>query len=153
MPQAKNGDVVKIHYTGTLSDGSVFDSSEGREPLEFTLGAGQVIPGFEEMVLGMEPGARRKNTIPVDQAYGHHDDGLVQSVDRSYLPDGMQPQVGDVLYMQSQDGAPIPVTVTETDESTITIDANHPLAGQDLTFEVVLVSIDAPSSGIEIISS
>jgi peptidylprolyl isomerase len=146
MPQAKNGDSVKIHYTGKLDDGTIFDSSLGREPLEFRIGTGQVIPGFEEMVVGMQPGEKKEKTIAVDQAYGPRVDEMVVKVERSQLPPDLQPEVGQELYVQQPDGQALPVMVVDVDDASITIDANHPLAGEDLTFEIELVSIDAPPS-------
>ena len=147
MAVAKNGDAVKIHYTGKLDDGTIFDSSVGREPLEFTIGEGQVIPGFENIVLGMQPGDSKTETIDKDQAYGDRRDDMIFRVERSQLPPDLNPEAGQELYMQQPGGMALPVLVIDTDESSITIDANHPLAGQDLTFEVQLVSIDssAPS--------
>ncbi len=152
MPQAKHGDLVKIHYKGSLEDGTVFDSSAGREPLEFTIGEGQVIPGFEEMVMGMEPGQSKTNTIPSDQAYGERRDDMMIEVERSHLPPDLNPEVGQDLYMQSPEGHVLPVRIVAVQEAAVTIDANHPLAGKDLTFEVELVSIDGPAPKIEVIS-
>ncbi len=136
----KNGDRVKVHYTGTLNDGSVFDSSEGREPLEFTLGEGSMIPGFEKAVNGMNVGETRKVTIPADEAYGQRRDEMTMKVSREQLPPDMSPSVGDKLQMTNSRRQTIPVTVTEVSDSSITIDANHELAGKDLTFEIRLVS-------------
>jgi len=141
MPVAKNGDAVKIHYTGKLDDGTIFDSSVGREPLEFTLGAGHVIPGFENMVVGMAPGERKTDTIPVDMAYGARRDDMIVQIDRAQLPADLNPEVGQELYVQQPGGQVMPVLVVDVDDAGITIDANHPLAGQDLTFEIELVSI------------
>lgn len=146
MAEAKNGDAVKIHYTGKLGDGTVFDSSAGREPLEFTIGDGQVIPGFERMVIGMAPGESKTSTIDKQDAYGERSDEMVFRVDRSQLPSDLNPEVGQELYMQQPNGMALPVLVIDTDENSITIDANHPLAGEDLTFEIQLVSIDSPPS-------
>lgn len=146
MAEAKNGDAVKIHYTGKLGDGTVFDSSAGREPLEFTIGDGQVIPGFERMVIGMAPGDTKTSTIGKQDAYGERSDEMVFRVERSQLPPDLNPEVGQELYMQQPNGMALPVLVIDTDETSITIDANHPLAGEDLTFEVQLVSIDSPPS-------
>ncbi len=146
MAVAKNGDAVKIHYTGKLDDGTIFDSSVGREPLEFTVGEGQVIPGFENIVLGMQPGESKTETIDKDQAYGDRRDDMVFRVERSQLPPDLNPEAGQELYMQQPGGMALPVLVIDTDEASITIDANHPLAGQDLVFEVQLVSIDSPPS-------
>ena len=143
MAQAKQGDTVKVHYSGTLADGTVFDSSEGRDPLQFTLGSGQIIPGFERAVEGMSPGDKTTTTIPSDQAYGAHQAEAVLSVPLDRMPPDLNPQVGQQLQMQGQNGQPIPVRVTEVTAETVTIDANHPLAGKDLTFAIELVEIAA----------
>lgn len=140
MAQAKSGDLVKVHYTGRLDDGSVFDSSKGREPLEFTLGGGQVIPGFDEAVTGMNPGDEKTITIPSDQAYGPRRDEMTVVVDPSQFPDNIQPEVGQQLQM-SQNGQVAVVTVTDVSDEAVTLDANHPLAGRDLTFDLELVEI------------
>ncbi len=142
MAQAKSGDTVSVHYTGTLTDGTVFDSSQNREPLVFTIGSGQVIPGFDEAVLGLEPGQSREVTIPSDQAYGAHNDDLVFDVDRSQLPGDISPSVGDQYQMRQSEGQTMIVTVQDVTPEQVTFDANHPLAGQDLTFDIQLVSID-----------
>jgi peptidylprolyl isomerase len=140
--QAKNGDTVQVNYTGKLADGTVFDSSVGREPLEFTLGAGQMIPGFEKAVFGMKVGEKKTVTIPVDEAYGPHRDDLVIEVPRDKLPAGLTPEVGQQLGVKQADGSTAVVTITNvSDNNTVTIDANHPLAGKDLTFEIELVKI------------
>jgi len=141
MAQAKNGDTVKVHYTGKLDDGSEFDTSIGRDPLEFTLGEGMVIPGFEETVLGMEPEETRTATIPADKAYGLHNKEMVMEVDRSQFPPDVAMEVGQELQMQRPDGQTIVIVVTEVSESTVTLDANHPMADKDLTFEIQLVEI------------
>ena len=141
MAQAKIGDKVKVHYTGKLEDGSVFDSSEGGEPLEFTLGQGQVIPGFDQGVVGMAPGESRTLNIPVDQAYGPHRPDGVFEIDRSELPPDIPLQVGMQLQGNRQRGGPADVTVVEFDDHKVKMDANHPLAGKDLTFEIQLVEI------------
>ncbi|HSJ08634.1 MAG TPA: peptidylprolyl isomerase [Longimicrobiales bacterium] len=138
--KAKQGDTVQVHYTGTLDDGRVFDSSEGRDPLEFTLGSGQVIKGFDAAVEGMSPGDSRLVTIPAEEAYGARRDDLVAVVERSQFPDDMDPEVGQQLQV-SQDGQTYVVTVTDVDVESVTLDANHPLAGQNLTFELQLVSM------------
>jgi len=137
----KKGDRVKVHYTGKLNDGSIFDSSEGREPLEFTLGSGATIRGFENAVYGMDIGQSKTVTIPSAEAYGEYKDGLVIIFDRDQLPSGMSPRVGDQLQMQTPSGGATIVTVTATSDKNITIDANHPLAGKDLTFEIRLVEV------------
>jgi len=141
MTQAKSGDTVRIHYTGTLDDGTQFDSSAGRDPLEFALGGGQVIPGFDSAVDGMTVGENKSVTIPPEQAYGERHEQLVQQVPKSALPDDMKPEVGMQLQSQSPDGQVMNLVVTEVEEATITVDANHPLAGQALTFAIELVEI------------
>lgn len=143
MAQAKTGDSVKLHYTGTLNDGTVFDSSEGREPLEFTLGQNQVIPGFENAVLGMSPGDSKTVNIPADQAYGPRRDDMMIDVSPSEFPDHITPQVGDRLQIRQPDGRAFNVIVSAVSNTAVTLDGNHPLAGEDLTFEIQLVSIDA----------
>jgi peptidylprolyl isomerase len=141
MTQAKTGDSVKIHYTGTLENGETFDSSKGREPFEFTLGAGEVIPGFDDAVTGMQIGETKTETIPSDRAYGAHRDEMVIKVGKEQIPKGMNPEVGNRLAMQTKDGQQVPVEVTEVNPEGLTLDANHPLAGKDLTFEIELVAI------------
>ena len=141
MTAAKSGDTVRIHYTGTLNDGSVFDSSDGRDPLEFTLGAGQVIPGFDAAVDGMVVGDRKVAEIPADQAYGPRHDQAVQDVPRADIPAEIPLEVGLQLQMQSPTGQVMPVTVTAITDDAVTLDANHMLAGKDLTFDIELVSI------------
>ena len=148
MPQAQPGDTVRIHYTGTLDDGEVFDTSEGREPLAFTLGEGQVIAGFDTAVAGMEPGEKKTVTIPADEAYGQHRDEMVLEVGRDQLPPELNPEEGDALTMSMGDGMELPVLVREVTESHVVLDANHPLAGEDLTFEIELVGIDDRPGGL-----
>jgi len=141
MTQAKSGDTVRIHYTGTLEDGTQFDSSDGRDPLEFALGGGQVIPGFDSAVDGMAVGENKSVTIQPDQAYGERHDQLVQEVPKTALPEDMEPTVGMQLESQSPDGQVMNLVVTDVADETITVDANHPLAGQPLTFAIELVEI------------
>jgi peptidylprolyl isomerase len=141
MTQAKSGDTVRIRYTGTLDDGTQFDSSDGRDPLEFALGGGQVIPGFDSAVDGMTVGDSKSVTIQPDEAYGQRHDQLVQQVPKSALPDDMEPSVGMQLQSQSPDGQVMNLVVTEVGDDAITVDANHPLAGQALTFAIELVEI------------
>ncbi|MBW4419061.1 MAG: peptidylprolyl isomerase [Myxacorys californica WJT36-NPBG1] len=143
MAQAKLGDMVKVHYTGKLDDGTVFDSSTDGSPLEFTIGSGQIIPGFEQAVVGMSPGDSKTELIPVDQAYGPHREDMVVIVDRAQMPGDLEPEIGQQLQIQQPTGQPIPVVVTEVSEADITLDANHPLAGEDLTFDIQLVDIEA----------
>lgn len=141
MPQALKGNTVKVHYTGTLDDGSTFDSSRGREPLEFTLGEGQIIPGFENGILGMECGEIRKLDIEPADAYGDHVDDLVQAVERDKIPEDIDVSVGARLEVQMQNGESTVVTVIDSDDDSVTMDGNHPLAGETLHFEVELVEI------------
>ncbi len=141
MTQAKAGDTVHFHYTGTLQDGSVFDSSEGREPLAFTLGSGQIIPGLDAALDGMTVGEAKTVTIPADQAYGQRDPQARQAVPREQIPADIPLEPGTVLQMQTPDGQAIPVTVAEADDQQVVLDANHPLAGQALTFSVEIVAI------------
>jgi peptidylprolyl isomerase len=141
MVQAKPGDTVKIHYTGKLDDGTVFDSSADREPLEFTLSGGQVIPGFEQAVVGMAPGESKTEKIPMEQAYGPYRQEMVIQVNREQLPPDLDPEVGLQLQIQQPNGQAIPVLVTEVTTAKVTLDANHPLAGEDLTFDIELVEI------------
>lgn len=143
MAQASSGDHVSIHYTGTLDDGTVFDSSKGRDPLAFTLGSGQVIPGFDQAVAGMSVGDRKTTTIPAAEAYGEPREELFLEVPKSQLPDDYEPEVGGQLQMTTSQGQPVPVRVHEVAEETVTLDANHPLAGRDLTFEIELVAVEA----------
>lgn len=141
MSQAKSGDTVKIHYTGTLEDGTEFDSSAGREPLEFAIGSGQVIPGFDNAVDGMTVGDNITVTIPAGEAYGERHDQLVQEVPRTALPEDMNPEIGMQLQSQSPDGQIMNLLVTAVEVESITVDGNHPLAGQALTFAIELVEI------------
>lgn len=138
MPEpAKNGDMIRVHYTGRLESGEVFDSSEGGEPLEFELGSGQVIAGFDESVAGMNVGDKKTITIEPENAYGERNDALIGTVERAgiSLPEG-EPQVGMELALQLPDGQQIPVRITEVTGESVTFDANHPLAGQTLIFDI-----------------
>ena len=141
MSAAKSGDTVRIHYTGTLDDGTEFDSSAGREPLEFTLGSGQVIAGFDDAVSGMTVGDKKSVRMEADQAYGERREELVQEVPRSALPDEIKPQEGMALQSQSPEGHIMNLVVTNVADESITVDANHPLAGQALSFDIELVEI------------
>jgi peptidylprolyl isomerase len=141
MSEAKQGDTVHVHYTGRLADGTTFDSSKDRDPLELTLGQGAVIPGFEKAIEGMTVGDQKTAEIPVDEAYGPRRDELVMDVPRTQLPDGMDPKPGEQLRMQTPDGQAVPVVVADTSDEAVKIDANHPLAGKDLTFDLLLVKI------------
>ena len=141
MAQAQVGDLVRVHYTGRLADGTIFDTSMEREPIEFTLGGGELIPGFEQAVLGMTAGESKTATILADQAYGPHRTERVIDVERHHLPPDLQPELGQRLQMTRPDGTTITVVVTATTETQVTLDANHPLAGRDLIFDIMLVEI------------
>jgi peptidylprolyl isomerase len=141
MAQAQHGDTVKIHYTGTLEDGTVFDSSEGHDPLEFTLGSGQVIVGFEEAVTGMGSGEKKQVTIPADKAYGQRNEEMVIQAPRDQVPPDISPEVGQQLQMAGPGGETVIVRVVEITDEHVTLDANPPLAGKDLTFDIELVAI------------
>ncbi len=141
MSKVKSGDKVAIHYTGSLTDGSVFDSSEGRAPLEFTVGSGQIIPGLDKALEGMEVGDKKKVTIAPADAYGEHNPEGVLEVPRDQLPDDLPLEVGTQLEMRSPDGRAAPVTIIAVGDESVTMDANHFLAGKDLVFDFELVSI------------
>jgi peptidylprolyl isomerase len=139
--KAKEGDVVKVHYTGKLKDESIFDSSQNSEPLEVTLGTGQVIPGFEKAVVGMGVGDSKTVKIAAEDAYGSYRDELVVEIDKERIPEDLTVEVGQQLVLRQAEGPPIRVKVADMTEQSVTLDANHPLAGQDLTFEVQLIEI------------
>jgi peptidylprolyl isomerase len=141
MTQAKNNDSVKVHYTGKLKDGTVFDSSKDRSPLQFKLGQGQLIPGFEQAVIGMSPGETKTVNIPSNQAYGPRLEELIQVVPREQLPTDMEFQVGQRLQLGQEKEHPMIVEVTDVTEASITLDANHPLAGKELFFDIELMEI------------
>lgn len=141
MQQVKNGDTVHVHYHGTLTDGSTFDSSEGREPLKFTVGGGQVIKGFDDAVLNMGIGEKKTVNIPVDEAYGQKNPDMIMEYPKSDFPDDMTPEAGMQLQMSDNAGNVFPVVITEVKDDVVLLDANHPLAGEDLTFNIELVSI------------
>lgn len=141
MSEVKKGDKVKVHYTGKLNDGSVFDSSVNREPLEFEVGAGMMIAGFDSAVNGMKVGDKKVAEIPAAEAYGEKNDDMVVSVPKAQLPPDLTPEIGQQLSMQQPNGQAIPVVVTKVETETIEIDANHPLAGKDLIFDIELVEI------------
>ena len=141
MAQAKHGDTVKVHYTGKLEDGTVFDTSINRDPLQFTIGEGQIIPGFEQAVVGMNPGESKTTKVPADKAYGPHHKEMVLVVDRNQFPVDLKPEVGQKLQIRRTDGQTTVVTVTAVSGSSVTLDANHPLAGKDLTFDIQLIEL------------
>jgi FKBP-type peptidyl-prolyl cis-trans isomerase 2 len=142
MTQVKAGDTVRIHYTGTLNDGTTFDSSEGRDPLQFEVGSGQIIPGLDKELPGMTVGDKKSVNIPAAEAYGEVNPQMQQAIPRDQIPAEIEVQPGTRLQMQSPDGQVIPVTVVNADENTVTLDANHPLAGKDLNFDIELVAIN-----------
>jgi FKBP-type peptidyl-prolyl cis-trans isomerase 2 len=142
MTQAKSGDTVRIHYTGTLLDGSTFDSSEGRDPLEFVVGSGQIIPGLDAAIPGLTVGDKKEVNVPCQEAYGPINPEMRQAIPREGIPDDVPLEIGIQLQMQSPEGQVLPVTVVEMDEATVTLDANHPLAGQDLIFNIEVTSIN-----------
>jgi peptidylprolyl isomerase len=141
MQQVKKGDTVSVHYHGKLTDGSTFDSSEGRAPLEFTVGSGQVIKGFDDAVLDMQVGDKKTVNIPVQEAYGERSNDMMMEYPLSEFPADMKPEQGMELHMSDDQGRVFPVTIAEVKEDVVVLDANHPLAGQDLVFEIELVSI------------
>lgn len=141
MSKVQLGDTVKVMYIGSLNDGTVFDQSKEDAPLQFTLGKQQLIPGFELAVIDMEVGETKKITIPAKEAYGEHLEDSVVEVTRSKLPDNLEPQIGQRLEVQDKDGNPLTVTITNLTKNTVTLDANHQLAGKDLTFEITLTEI------------
>lgn len=141
MAKPTDGQTVAIHYTGSLEDGSVFDSSQGRDPLEFTLGAGQVIPGFESAVRTLDVGEATKTTIPPEQAYGERREDMIVTLDRSQFPDDANPEVGLQVYLQAGE-QPVPATIVAIQDESIILDANHRLAGKTLIFDIELVSVN-----------
>lgn len=143
MAEVKAGDTVHLHYTGTLLDGSTFDSSEGRDPLQFIVGSGQIIPGLDVAIPGMKVGDKKIVKIDADDAYGQTNPEMRQAVPREGIPADIPLEVGTQLQMQTPDGQAMPVTIVEVDEATITLDANHALAGKDLQFDIELMKIDA----------
>jgi peptidylprolyl isomerase len=136
----ESGKTVKVHYIGTLADGTVFDTSEGRDPISFEVGSGQVIPGFDAAVAGMAVGQTETIQIPCGEAYGESREEMIGQIPRSELPDDLEPEIDMVLSMHSPEGE-MPVRIVAVDTETVTLDANHPLAGQDLTFELTLVEV------------
>jgi peptidylprolyl isomerase len=145
MQQAKEGDKVKVHYHGRLRNGETFDSSEGRAPLEFTVGAGQMIKGFDEGVKGMQVGDKKTVEIGADEAYGQREAGNMIEFPNDQFPEGMNPEPGMQLMLSNGEGQQFPVVVAEVKENSVILDANHPLAGQDLVFDIEMVDIEPKS--------
>ena len=145
MSAAEHGDTVKVHYTGTLADGSEFDSSRDRDPLEFVIGEGNLIPGFETAVTGMCVGDSKTVNIPADEAYGPHHPQMTQDVPRAAMPDDLELEVGMVLHAEGPDSQQVSVVVVGFNDETVKIDGNHPLAGKDLTFALEVVEVTSPS--------
>lgn len=141
MSKAKDGDQVKVHYTGQLENGDVFDSSRQRDPLEFVIGSGNVLPGFENGIIDMEVGDSKRITISPEEGYGEKREELVVTVMRNEFPDHIAPAVGQQLQIKQEKGDILNVNITALDEESITLDANHPLAGHTLLFEVELMEI------------
>jgi peptidylprolyl isomerase len=142
MTEAKSGDTVRLHYKGTLDDGSVFDSSEGRDPLEFTVGSGQIIPGLDKAIPGMKIDDEKTVRVEAAEAYGPHNPAAKQAVPRSNIPENVPLEVGLQLQAQTENGQMMSVTVVEVSDDEVILDANHPLAGKDLTFEIRLIGIN-----------
>jgi peptidylprolyl isomerase len=141
MAKAKSGDTVKVHYTGTFDDGTVFDTSAEREPLQFTIGIGQVIAGFDQALIDMEPGDKKTVNIPADKAYGPRSEELVAEIGRDRLPADLELEIGQQLQLGLADGDQAVVMIVDVSETTVTLDANHPMAGFDLNFDLELVEI------------
>ncbi|MFZ1798572.1 MAG: peptidylprolyl isomerase [Chitinophagaceae bacterium] len=146
--QVKKGDKIKVHYHGKLDDGTTFDSSEGRDPLAFEVGSGMVIPGFDAGVTGMEKGEKKTIIIPSDEAYGPMLNEMVMEFPKERFPEDMKPEVGMSLNMSNQEGQSFPVVIKEVKDDVVVLDANHPLAGKDLTFDLELVEIEGGKSRI-----
>lgn len=145
MQQAKDGDKVKVHYHGRLRNGETFDSSQGREPLEFTVGTGQMIKGFDDGVKGMQPGDKKTVEIGADDAYGQKEEANLIEFPKDQFPGEMNPEVGTQLMLSNEQGQQFPVVVAEIKEESVLLDANHPLAGEDLIFDIEMVEVQPVS--------
>ena len=141
MTKVKEGDTVRINYTGKLEDGTVFDTSIGRNPLEFTVGKGKIMPEFEDALIGLSPGESNTAEIPSNRAFGPYLKELVVVVDKEHLPDEIDPKIGQVLEIKRENEESFIVTIKDISDSDVTLDANHPLAGKDLLFEIELLEI------------
>jgi len=145
MQEVKKGDTIKVHYHGTLTDGTIFDSSNGREPLEFEVGAGMMIEGFDQGVLGMTLGVKKQISIPAEQAYGDKREDMIMEFPIDRFPADMVPEVGMQLNMSNNEGDQFPVQIVEVADEYVLLDGNHPLAGKDLIFDIEVVDIQAKS--------
>jgi peptidylprolyl isomerase len=141
MAQAKNGDTVKVHYTGKVDDGAVFESTLNHDPVQFVIGQEERIPGFEQALVGMSPGDRKTTRVPADEAHGPHNKELLVVVNRNEFPADLKPETGQWIKVSQPDGSNLILTVIDVCESSVTLDANHPLAGKDLTFDIQLIEI------------
>lgn len=141
MSKAQKENKVKVHYTGTLENGTVFDSSREREPIEFEVGGGEMIKGFDDAIVGMTVGETKTFTIAAEDAYGPRRDEMVFKVDRNQLPEGMEPEVGQHLQTEAEGGQPVILEIVEVEAENVTLDGNHPLAGKDLNFDIELMEI------------
>jgi peptidylprolyl isomerase len=141
MAQVKEGDTVTVHYTGSLDDGTEFDSSRDKEPLRFTIGSGQIISGFEEALIGMAVGESKKVKIPAESAYGLPRQDMIATIEKKELPSHVSPQLGQRMEITQPDGQAFAVTIVAMTETSVTLDANHPLAGKDLNFDITLVEV------------
>ena len=146
MEKVENGLFVSVDYTGTLDNGEIFDSSEGRQPLEVQMGSGSVLPGFESALMGMSVNETKTFTLPPEEAYGDRDDSRVHNFPKSDIPSGMEPEVGQMLMLSTPQGQQIPARVASIDEEKVTFDLNHPLAGNSLTFKIEVVGISATAT-------
>ena len=146
MEKIESGHFVSVHYKGTLQSGEVFDTSEGRHPLEVEMGAGQIIPGFEEALMGMSLNEKKVFTLDPEDAYGQKDESLTHSFPRADVPTEINPEVGQTLALSSPEGRQFPAMITEVDDEKVVVDLNHPLAGQTLTFDIKVVGISATAT-------
>lgn len=145
MQTVQKGDTVKVHYHGKLTTGETFDSSEGREPLQFTVGNGDVIPGFDQGVMGMAKGDKKTVQIPVQEAYGERSEQMIFEIPKTQFPPDITPEEGMQLMMSNGQGQSLPVSIVKIGDENVTLDGNHPLAGQDLIFDIELVDVNTPS--------